>query len=68
MAQRIGLKTMNQGATMAMGTLALPPLVIEGSTRSKAADGCSHGVSHSFTVPSMPAVATVFPSCENVTK
>src|SRR5271155_383700 len=30
MTKHIGLKTMNQGTALAMGTLALPPLVIEG--------------------------------------
>ena len=30
MRKHIGLKSMNQGTALAMGTLALPPLVIEG--------------------------------------
>ena len=30
MTKHIGLKTMNQGTALATGTLALPPLVIEG--------------------------------------
>jgi hypothetical protein len=30
MMKRIELKTMNQGTALATGTLALPPLVIEG--------------------------------------
>jgi hypothetical protein len=30
MTKHIGLKAMNQGTAPAMGTLALPPLVIEG--------------------------------------
>jgi hypothetical protein len=30
MTKHIGLKTMHQGTALAMGTLALPPLVIEG--------------------------------------
>jgi len=30
MTKHIGLKTVNQGTAQAMGTLALPPLVIEG--------------------------------------
>ena len=30
MTKHIGLKAINQGTALAMGTLALPPLVIEG--------------------------------------
>ena len=35
MTKHIGLKTMNQGTALAMGTLALRPLVIEGLRSSR---------------------------------
>ena len=43
MTKHIELKKVNQETALATGTLALPPLVIEGTSRgSRAASTCHH--------------------------